>query len=71
MGGDCKACQQLWPVRATPITHTTREHAEALPIPHISNVVHRDLKLENLLLATPDDITKVRHVSAWFCRLIN
>lgn len=23
------------------------------------NVVHRDLKLENLLLATPDDITQV------------
>jgi serine/threonine protein kinase len=24
------------------------------------NVVHRDLKLENLLLATPDDITHVK-----------
>ncbi len=24
------------------------------------NVVHRDLKLENLLLATPDDITRVK-----------
>lgn len=24
------------------------------------NVVHRDLKLENLLLASPDDITKVK-----------
>jgi serine/threonine protein kinase len=23
------------------------------------NVVHRDLKLENLLLASPDEITKV------------
>lgn len=27
------------------------------------NVVHRDLKLENLLLASPDDITKAsRHL---------
>lgn len=27
---------------------------------HCRNVVHRDLKLENLLLASPDEITKVR-----------
>ncbi|WIA20191.1 hypothetical protein OEZ85_006039 [Tetradesmus obliquus] len=27
---------------------------------HSKNVVHRDLKLENLLLASPDDITKVK-----------
>ncbi|KAK9818047.1 hypothetical protein WJX72_006277 [[Myrmecia] bisecta] len=27
---------------------------------HTKNVVHRDLKLENLLLATPDDITKIK-----------
>ncbi|KIY91268.1 calcium/calmodulin-dependent protein kinase I [Monoraphidium neglectum] len=27
---------------------------------HSRNVVHRDLKLENLLLAAPDDITKVK-----------
>ncbi|KAI8469504.1 MAG: kinase-like domain-containing protein [Monoraphidium minutum] len=27
---------------------------------HSRNVVHRDLKLENLLLASPDDITKVK-----------
>lgn len=29
------------------------------------NVVHRDLKLENLLLASPDEITKVRRVLLW------
>lgn len=28
------------------------------------NVVHRDLKLENLLLATPDEITKVQQAQA-------
>lgn len=32
----------------------------SLPAFLCRNVVHRDLKLENLLLATPDEITKVK-----------
>jgi serine/threonine protein kinase len=31
---------------------------------HCRNVVHRDLKLENLLLASPDEITKVHKALA-------
>jgi serine/threonine protein kinase len=29
-------------------------------LPHLRNVVHRDLKLENLLLASPAEITNVK-----------
>jgi serine/threonine protein kinase len=36
-----------------------RQLLEALSYMHVNNVIHRDLKLENLLLARPNDISSV------------
>jgi hypothetical protein len=52
------------PVAGQPAAGHARRHHECMskPSQHATrrNVVHRDLKLENLLLATPDDITRVK-----------